>query len=1222
MAASTAVHSNAFNFLSYLQGGVDPRTGQYTVAISLPALKVNNLAGPELSLQLLFNPLNAQDMGCGLGWSLQRTEYDPVRSIISLSSGETFKVNGVLPGMEGLCEIEEQKILSFKFYDQGNGRYLVAHKSGLLEELEELGATGSKMALPTRAHSIEGRTVSFFYEHLYFPFLLTRIEDEQAQTIFNSTRGSDNNVVMHVHPYAGEQGTPLATFELLLGSDNTVESLVLPTPERASWRFKYRKDPVTGLMFIVQAQTPVGGQDDITYDWSGHPLPPGAFSTTLPRVTHCKRDPGFGQEIVETQYSYSDTNFLGAGSGITWDNSGADNLYQASMDYVYQSTESWHVAGQAVKTIERLFNSFHLLTSELTTQGANVMTVSTEYYLQFDVPFSQQWPYCQLPKNTTTQWSSNTESLLRSQTEYREYDMQGNETLFKQANGVIVTSTYYPWEGEGQACPPDPKGFIRHLKNTTIKPELTAVHAAPVLSTTYTYKLLPSVNNVLDQWHVMDTALLESIDTQSTQVLQSTQYEYNNDVTDPLRHGLLARETLNINGHVMTTEYEYELVVSAKNDSGSGLVRTKIVNRSDVDSHTKTVLSEASIYSGQPLLVRDDNDVEIRYEYDALQRITRETVAPGTDYEAARNYSYILCSKPGDQATQTSKNVKGVLTFTFFDGFNRTIAEQRMNVDSKLNAQLIRPTYAALYDALGQLVEETEYDWEEEKDWPLVTHLRYDDWGQQFCSVGPDSVETYEVMEPRGADDWQQGGIKTSWQQSVDNDGNVTKTTGKTVTYIDKFDNPVRIQRFNELGAHYSTHSYEYDGLGRKSKEVDALSNSTLYSYDTYDRIIHTTLPGGAIVTRDYALHTVEDLPVSISVDDKLLGTQKFDGLGRMSSSTIGMREQSYEYAPGQTQPNKVIKSRGRSIDYEYNPLLGEEPKLRKLNGVEAIYNYDPSNARMNSCSENGVTMTRDYFSTGELSREVMGEFSMSYRYSLRGLILAYTDVLGNTQDYEYDFEKGGRVSSTCLGTIASYFTYDELGQTKRITTTDATDELNERFVIIELQYDEFGREIERIFDLNGAKQKLSQMYTAVDNLERRVLISLNEEGDDGEVLRDESYEYDARARLTKYTCEGTQKPVDPYGNTIDEQIFRFDALDNITRVKTSFANQSNIATYYYDNLDPVQLSKVVNTHASYPSQIDLEYDDDGNMTKDECGRALFYDDLGRLINVSEPVTP
>lgn len=67
MAASTAVHSNAFNFLSYLQGGVDPRTGQYTVAISMPAFKANNLAGPELTLQLGFNPLNAHDMGCGLG---------------------------------------------------------------------------------------------------------------------------------------------------------------------------------------------------------------------------------------------------------------------------------------------------------------------------------------------------------------------------------------------------------------------------------------------------------------------------------------------------------------------------------------------------------------------------------------------------------------------------------------------------------------------------------------------------------------------------------------------------------------------------------------------------------------------------------------------------------------------------------------------------------------------------------------------------------------------------------------------------------------------------------------------------------------------------------------------------------------------------------------------------------------------------------------------------
>lgn len=375
MAASTAVHSNAFNFLSYLQGGVDPRTGQYTVAISLPAFKANNLAGPELTLQLGFNPLNAHDMGCGLGWSLQRTEYDPVRSIISLSSGETFKVNGVLPGMEGLCEIEEQKILSFKLYDKGNGRYLVARKSGQLEELEEVGRAGSKIALPVRLHSFEGRTVSLYYEDTDFPLLLTRIEDEQAQTIFISTRDSDNNVMMHLHPYAGEQGTPLATFELLLDGDNTVKSIVLPTPERANWRFKYQQDPVTGLMFIVQAYTPVGGQEDITYDWSGHPLPPGAFSATLPRVTHWQRDPGFGQGIIETQYSYSETNFLGAGSGITWDNSGVDNLYQASMDYVYQSLESWQVAGQAVKTIERLFNSFHLLTSELTTQGANVLTV-------------------------------------------------------------------------------------------------------------------------------------------------------------------------------------------------------------------------------------------------------------------------------------------------------------------------------------------------------------------------------------------------------------------------------------------------------------------------------------------------------------------------------------------------------------------------------------------------------------------------------------------------------------------------------------------------------------------------------------------------------------------------------------------------------------------------------------------------------------------------------
>ncbi len=57
MTQATSVHSNAFNFMSFIQGGVDPRTGQYTVAIDLPELKANDLQGPGFALRLAFNPL-------------------------------------------------------------------------------------------------------------------------------------------------------------------------------------------------------------------------------------------------------------------------------------------------------------------------------------------------------------------------------------------------------------------------------------------------------------------------------------------------------------------------------------------------------------------------------------------------------------------------------------------------------------------------------------------------------------------------------------------------------------------------------------------------------------------------------------------------------------------------------------------------------------------------------------------------------------------------------------------------------------------------------------------------------------------------------------------------------------------------------------------------------------------------------------------------------------
>ncbi|KPZ24850.1 Uncharacterized protein ALO40_05063, partial [Pseudomonas syringae pv. viburni] len=171
--------------------------------------------------------------------------------------------------------------------------------------------------------------------------------------------------------------------------------------------------------------------------------------------------------------------------------------------------------------------------------------------------------------------------------------------------------------------------------------------------------------------------------------------------------------------------------------------------------------------------------------------------------------------------------------------------------------------------------------------------------------------------------------------------------------------------------------------------------------------------------------------------------------------------------------------------------------------------------------------------------------------------------------------------------------------------------------VVISLKYDAQGLEAQRTFTINGANQQMVQIYDDVDQMIERTLSkrTLNDE----EVIREERYGYDLRGRLTQYDCSGTQRPVDPYGNTITRQVFSFDGLNNLILVTTTFDGGSNRARYFYEGIDPAQLTRVTNSHSAYPSVISLTYDPDGNLVSDEAGRTLSYDPLGRLLEVSLP---
>jgi RHS repeat-associated protein len=142
----------------------------------------------------------------------------------------------------------------------------------------------------------------------------------------------------------------------------------------------------------------------------------------------------------------------------------------------------------------------------------------------------------------------------------------------------------------------------------------------------------------------------------------------------------------------------------------------------------------------------------------------------------------------------------------------------------------------------------------------------------------------------------------------------------------------------------------------------------------------------------------------------------------------------------------------------------------------------------------------------------------------------------------------------------------------------------------------------------------ISQTYRADSKLQSRHL----QAGDATELL--ETFDYDPRGRLVQYNCEGTELPKDRYGNAIVEQLFAFDALDNITEVYTRFEDGSrdDIERFFAGDDDPCQLVRITHTHEDYPRSIELDYDEDGRLKHDENGQRLNYDSQGRLLRVTD----
>lgn len=1255
-----SLHSNAFNFMSFVQGSVDPRTGQYTLGIDLPELNANALCGPNLPLQLGFNPLNERNTGFGIGWSLKLTRFSVPNGMLDLHTGESFHVADNGPGETAV--ITERKLESFQFRNISEGekkRFRIAHKSGLTEILEPQ-APNFEVALPVRVLAPSGHGIDLLYTPVNGQPCLATIRDDSQRTLLTIDYGRNDQVLLDLQPETDAR----ARFSLGLQGDQLI-SMTLPGADQARWEFSYRA--IGGSYYLTRLSNPVGGVETVTYKEDGHALP--GVAQTLPYAAEhvLQPDPLDETTHMKNTYTFSSNNFLGNGAGVTWTEGGEDNLYKSTQaGFSYESTASHYLDGQVLRTVKRSFNRFHLMTEQVTTQQGCIETVSTTYHELANRQFADQPNYFQLPHKVTKTFTLEGNSQdRRDETQLTRYDASGNLVEEIQANGMRTVREYYPKE-QSDGCPADPEGFVRNLKCETVYPapvDDDTLPAAPIKRNRYRYVQLPGLrqstyNALPDGWLALEQedtfAVTPEQGEEHETLLHSNHRTYLNMPEKPLLHGRIDQHQFSMNGVSASRRWRYELVDdSAKQRTW---LQTRETYSAPCGTLEATTRSAQSILTGQLVEEQDTLGLVTRYRYDVLNRLIEQTTAPDDPaYKASRSYAYPVLSE--ERRTRTCEEVidaKGVLTRLVYDGMNRQIREEREVSAPGDSQRRVKHTISEKrYDSIGRLIGETFYDYppdsaETQAQAPDVTlsySYGYDGWGARSEVLRPDGVKEVTHSTPFG----DGGDLVTRWLESPD--APEVKRQVR-VSQLNVFNKPVFEYRQLDQGDQPATQAgrtdFVYDGLGRCIKDTFSFTDSstqaaqrvTEYVYDIWGRMAETVRPDGSALIRHFSPQSTSELTTSLQVrkagsnDAQTVCERAFDGLDRLAKLKVGPRIEEYTYrgttplvekSTTYTLQSTTKGIRKRVIGYQYLPQLTMQPtdmkasievdeEVQTSSNLQASFAYDAVSAEISS-ADNG-TGSREYLYSdqgylAEESWKAAGQqpHQNNYRYSLQGRIRAREHSDGHDCIYSYD--SLGRVTCIEQGTLNCTFEYNSEGLLTCTTTRDSANA--NRQVKCTRAYDELGREVTRTLSANGSEQQVITL-TWLDNdmLLSRTLVR------GGKEVRKETFEYDELDRLVAHECEGETLPCNAKGRPINRQIFRFDELDNLTRCDTAFADgKIDKARFSYAKDGSFKLEKV--THQlldDYLEEQAFDYDELGNMLNDEQGRKLEYDTLGRLQRV------
>lgn len=1237
MSASTQVQSNASNFGDFLSGGVDPRTGHFTLNIQLPMFTANDQVGPSFPLMLSYNLLNKENQGFGKGWSLSTTRYNSQNNrVLSLQTGETFRVDE--RSVDGRpARIDEQKVPSFHFHapDLNNGPYQVVHRAGQVEQLTQFRVNETAVAVPT--HIIgplgHGVTLEYFNDTTTPDLRLSKVMDDDGNVLL-SVEYLPDRAVVRLAPEGSNHY--LVRLDFIFTAERLARIEVADV-ENAIWTLTYKT--VRGYDCIEEARSPQGVIERMQYADGGHAFPGQPLLPALPRVTSHQLYPGADMPPIETTWVYSISNYLGyGGTARPWQNDGSDQLYEVTdAGFRYHTEECLLAAGEGksrevLRQTRRTYNRFHQLVEERKEQKGHVLTETVAYYTDDTKAFRDQPPYFQMPRIRQVRWEQP--GGVRSEKTEHRYDTHGNLIWQRGEDGQVDEYDYYPPEGDGDHCPPEPNGFSNLIRCKRTLPSEGKPGTAPVRQTRYRYaRLQPLGGADLPGLNVLKEASVELLGGDIPQTLSQEITEYYDAPGDRMLHGRVARQRSIINGYTATTTFEYSVTGQSLRDR---MITTRIRNFGHDDRSgeppqpgQETLFSERTIHclTGTVRMTRDNEGVVQRTAYDSLNRVIEETLEGNAPATRRYRYTFAGVASTGRGNETISVDVNGVEVTAVADGLGRTVATFR----SLNGGQRGDPLSRAAYNVLGQRVEQAEYDDYEGAPTELITRFTYDDWGNPSRATGPDGVVT--VTQASITPLAPAATTLLRWQEHPSQPG---ERLGETFTQYNTFGKvDFEERRLAEGETHQAADrtEYVYDGLGRCIRQTQHLRElgpgkvgaqrsmlTTAFAYDDWDRVIKTTRPDLSEVHTEFAPFSTEAIVTGIKVARGAkavkAGTQRYDRFGRLVERGHGTLAEQMEYSEGSLLVAARRLASGERLLYEYEPALTGTPTKVRGAGQDQTFEFDPLTGQVTSGTAAEASTEFVYNRLGEVERTILKlnnqpDHITTFSRSRQGRRLARTDSSAAASLHSYD--ACGRLKKTTQGLVDTLHEYNGLGLLFEVATVGPGGSSSSR-----REYDSLGREIKRRVNLTGMDELVvHQAWSDDDLLVRRWFES------GGKRCLDETFEYDALGQLSycQYDGEAAWLPTDRYGQRIASELVGFDELGNMQWVTTTLAGDlgevhANHA-YHPENLSQLIAINYDTKNANYPASETFAYDTQGCMTNDAQGRILTYDGRGRLASVA-----